>query len=275
FDEKYCEILDIFRHITDDFPYVQRIINLSFGGIKSASKENSKESLYSYINLISNSIMAEFSNEEGVFFPADPHVYNTNKYSVSHGLFGVLYSLYKINNENIVYINKIIDDKIIFKLFKCDNIPKGIFMGFSGICWVLFELGYKEIGKQLFEEKVLYKISKDNGMFYGNAGMLMTSIKIYVETQDKNYLEYANYLASYMMKDVNFNELLTGYGEGISGISLSLIYYYKITMDIKVLNTAIKYFDIEYNNMIKDKCYLGIKRNFEKNDRIVNSPYIY
>ncbi|QHW38010.1 protein kinase/lanthionine synthetase C family protein [Staphylococcus ursi] len=275
FDEKYCEILDLFRLITGDFPHVQRIINLSFGGIRSARKENSKESLYSYINLISNSIMAEFSNEEEVFFPADPHVYNTNKYSVSHGLFGILYSLYKTNKENIIYISKIINDKIIHGLFKDDNIPKGVFMGFSGICWVLFELGYKELGKQLFEEKVLYKISKDNGMFYGNAGILMTSIKIYVETQDKKYLEYAKYLASYMMQDVNFNKLLTGYGEGVSGISLSLIYYYKITMDIEVLNTAIKYFDIEYSNMIRDEDYLGIKRNFEKNGRIVNSPYLY
>lgn len=275
FNDKYSEIIDILKIITKEYPFVKTLLNLLFKDNVVKSDMNINNSLPESIKEMSNSIIRQYSCEDDVFFPADPHIYNTNKYSVSHGLFGVLYSLYKTDKNNIKFINRIINEKMIFELFKSNNIPRGIFMGYSGICWVLFELGYKEIGKQLFEEKVLYKIGENNGIFYGNAGILMTTIKIVIETKNEKYMEYAGHLASHIMLNIKQKELLTGYGEGVSGISLSLIYYYQITKNEEVLNAAIKYFDIEYNNMIKEGDYVGIKRNFENNGRIVNSPYIY
>lgn len=211
------------------------------------------------------------------FFPSDPHLFNTNMYSVAHGAFGVLYALSKIKSTKT--FEKITEDvvlKSVSSLFYLDNkIPVGLMMGYAGIGWSLLELGYHDIAIKLYDQKVLYRVPEDHGYFYGKAGVLMTSLKFYLEVGHQKYLDHSIALFKALEAcDSNKFDINT-FGNGKSGIALALLYLYRITQDEKHLNLGLEFLNHELEQLSEINGVVGINRSRVDDEKVVHSPYIY
>ena len=210
------------------------------------------------------------------FFPSDPHIYNTNKYSLSHGIMGILYALNIIYNDDVSIRDlirrgiKTVKENLVLS----QNIPSGLWMGYSGISWAFLELGETDFAQWLFNNRVSKgEIPEDDGLFYGKSGVLLTTLKFYLITSDLKYKKFADQLFE-MINKRNQKEYMN-YGDGEAGISLAQLYYYLVTNDEKNLITAKNSFDTVLNNFDKREKGIGIKRGGITSEWKVYSPYIY
>ena len=245
-----------------------------FMNLKSTS-EIIKESIEGIIQSF-NSDIIDINN---YLFPADPQLYNTNMYSLSHGCFGILYALFKLG-KTYDFDYKDIEHRCLEiampKLLITKSIPKGLFMGLSGISWALLELGYTEIAESLLIESNNIENIKRFDYFYGLSGILLTNMKFYLETQNEYYKETSKKIYN-RLKELNANDISdNSFGEGFSGIALTLSYYSVLFNDLDSLATSKKYLDIELSRCkYDDREKVGINREGEKSDITVFSPYVY
>lgn len=152
--------------------------------------------------------------------------------SVSAGAMGVVKFL---GNSGHDATKEIVDDALL-RIQYTDSIPAGLFNGLAGIAWVLLELGLGEeartVYKRVMEHPNLYH-SPD--MYGGLAGVGMSCLKFWIETNDGAYLDDARIIGSWLLDNVHLSEKGArwghedfkwpiGYAHGSSGVSMFFLY---------------------------------------------------
>ncbi|GAE32084.1 lanthionine synthetase LanC family protein [Halalkalibacter hemicellulosilyticus] len=132
-----------------------------------------------------------------------------------------------------------------------ETISLGKAYGIAGIVQALFFVGeyvdeksYKENALSLLYQVTVLNIQSDLllDILEGTAGLLSVVSDLYAQTQDKNMISLGNVLAEHLMKcrveselgvkvwlSNSRNQLLTGFGHGISGMAHALYKWYRIT----------------------------------------------
>ena len=165
-------------------------------------------------------------------FPADPEVFMTNPLSIANGAAGVAHALFNIEGE--------VSDKVISWMLRHEiseeNYPPGLYVGLSGIAWVFWKLGQKELALKLMKMAAHHDLLWDlSDIYYGAAGFGLACLYFHKETGDAHWLEHATRVAEKLIQRKNVSEngsywpdlegnVWTGYARGASGISLFLLY---------------------------------------------------
>ncbi|MCY4567557.1 MAG: class III lanthionine synthetase LanKC [Candidatus Poribacteria bacterium] len=174
-------------------------------------------------------------------FPADPLVFITNPLSVAHGASGVAHALSYIEGE--------VPDRVISWMLtheiSGDNYPPGLYLGLSGIAWMFWKLGLKELSLKLMKIASNHPLLWDlSDLYYGATGFGLACLHFYRETEETYWLEQATRVGDKLIKtksesDKGFywpdmsGNVWSGYARGASGISLFLLYLYLLTGDIR------------------------------------------
>ena len=167
-------------------------------------------------------------------FPSDPSVFSTNPLSVAHGASGVAYALWHLEGE--------VSDRIIAWMLERDisneKYPPGLYLGLSGIAWVLWKLGQQKFALQLMksaaEHPLLWELPD---LYYGATGYGLACLYFHNETQDSYWLEQAVKVADWLINNKSESEagyywsdpegnIWCSYARGQSGIALYLLYLY-------------------------------------------------
>ena len=176
-------------------------------------------------------------------FPADPEVFATNPLSVAHGAAGVADTFFYIEGE---VSNKIISWMLRHEIFK-DTYPPGLYVGLSGIAWVFWKLGQKELALKLMKMAADHDLLWDlSDIYYGAAGYGLACLYFHKETGDAYWLEQAADIGEKLIRRKNVSDngsywpdlegnVWTGYARGASGISLFLLYLYLVSGDTQFL----------------------------------------
>lgn len=217
---------------------------------------------------------------EDRLFPADPMVYFTNSLNVAYGASGVIKALHKINGD----IPEDIEIWVKKQLNNRSNIPNGLYVGKSGIAWVLWDIGMKEEAIRVFED-IKYKDFISHNIYSGSSGYGLACLFFYFETQNYAYLERAVMIANKLIAEKSRGEINSwpdedgnywiGYTKGASGISyflncLSLLTHNKVYMDLSREALTI---DIGYTRSINEEGVLSTPRGMVGNFQSVHSHY--
>ncbi|MGH2441950.1 MAG: class III lanthionine synthetase LanKC [Chloroflexota bacterium] len=169
---------------------------------------------------------------EDRLFPADPIVYSTNPLSISHGACGVAYALLRTEGE----IPSPLAAWILSRPITADLYPPGLYLGLSGIAWVLYDLGFDELAvKAMCLARDHPLLWREAGVYYGAAGYGMACLHFFVNTGDQGWLDCAFHVGEWLTRTRNVDErgwswagddgqTRLGYAHGASGIALFLSY---------------------------------------------------
>ena len=176
-------------------------------------------------------------------FPADPEVFMTNPLSVAHGAAGVADALFNIEGE--------VQDKVISWMLTHEiseeTYPPGLYVGLSGIAWVFWKLGHKELALKLMKMAADHALLWDlSDIYYGVAGFGLACLYFHKETGDAYWLEQAARVGEKLIRRKNVSDngfywpdlegnVWTGYARGASGISVFLLYLYLASGDTQFL----------------------------------------
>lgn len=187
---------------------------------------------------------ASYSRKDRLF-PADPKLFSTNPLSLAYGAGGIVYALNRISNH--------FPDKpaqwILQHEITPDDYPPGLYVGLSGIAWCLLEIGFQQDAEQIFRLALSHPLRQQSaGIFYGLAGLGMTCLRFFLETQDEEYLINAKKAASRLLKTsirnqrgrcwMNNGETRLGLAHGAAGVALFLLYLYLATGDSSFLDAG-------------------------------------
>ncbi len=242
------------------------------------------------IKLIKESIISNidcFSSES--MFASDPMAFLTSQYSFAFGIFGVLYSLKKINIGENISSDKTqeIVNRFMTHFYRFSNsISAGLFVGLSGIAASLMELGYKNEAI-IVMEKLIQKEMGMADLAYGLSGRIVALLKLYKTTNDIKYLDLAKKDADeikrtaivrddlYYWKD-EIGDIYTGLTRGSSGVALALLYLYLETEDKQYIDMGVKALEGDLDKLIKDDLEnIGFNSIPEGKETQIYSPYIH
>ncbi|MCD6578241.1 lanthionine synthetase C family protein [bacterium] len=215
---------------------------------------------------------------EDRLWPADFKVFTTNPLNIAYGACGIIEFLLDINVDKKIsnkFYNWVLNHEIN------DNIyPPGLYVGLSGIAWVLEEGGFKDEAVKIMDMANKSRLLFDNpNVFYGVSGVGMTNLHFWYKFKDQKYLDMAYELGDYLVNnygrinDVFFwnnedRKIYFGYAHGSCGIALFLLYLYLAEKKEKYLEIAMKYLDFDISHLIVEndniKMFSGIenKKNY-------------
>lgn len=216
----------------------------------------------------------------------DPNAFLTNRYSFAYGIFGMLYAVSNWNNKNQNRIRNIVH--VIFEqmLYEQNQLPAGLYIGTSGIAYVLLRMGRFKEAKHIYE----IAIQKELQMYdiaYGLAGRIQVSLAFYSTLHEDKYLHYARKDAEVLLRsaesDVGMlywkdleNDIYSGLTRGSSGIALTLLQMYVITKESIYLNAGKRALDFELNRLTSSNHnLLIIPPSKEYSEVRMMSPYIH
>lgn len=195
--------------------------------------------------IISHIESAATYNRRDRLFPADSKVFTTNPLSVAHGAAGVAYAMMKIKAE---FPERVVNWMLGQKITRESYAP-GLYLGVSGIAWVLQEIGLERQAQKLFDLATDHPLLHDSpDLFYGTAGWGMTNLRFFLQGGDELYLDEAidagrHLLRASCMPGFKYSweqqiEGRLGLAHGGSGIALFLLYLYLTTNDERYLGAA-------------------------------------
>lgn len=179
-------------------------------------------------------------------FPADPEVFMTNPLSVANGAAGIANALFNIEGE---VSDKIISWMLTREISK-ETYPPGLYVGLSGIAWVFWKLGQKELALKLMKMAADHDLLWDlSDIYYGAAGFGLACLYFHKETGDAHWLEQATHVGEKLIQRKNVSDngfhwpdlegnVWTGYARGASGISLFLLYLHLASGDTQFLGAG-------------------------------------
>ncbi|CAN0502342.1 unnamed protein product [Ectocarpus sp. 12 AP-2014] len=127
---------------------------------------------------------------KGTVFPLDYRALTINRFSVAYGSLGVLYFLYERGSSSTQQLASMIWKDLQNEDLK--NFPSGLYVGLSGIAWVLHKIGMKSKGLELMQQVYDSKfIDKSADLFFGAAGWGLASLYFYEETKSQQFLDHA------------------------------------------------------------------------------------
>lgn len=192
---------------------------------------------------LTNSIydLFDFSTKDkGYYIPADPHIFNTNPFSISHGIYGVLFGIYQ-TCENLDEPTSILLEEISLEIFEKEfasikNLPTSLLMGSSGIVVYLLNLGFIKEAQSLYKEVSAQPVPILNDLFYGKAGLVIMHLYYWIKTNHMEAKEKAMELADQLIVAEELDYL--GLYEGKAGVSLSLLLTYIVTEEKRYLEAS-------------------------------------
>ena len=253
-------------------------------------RENMKADIISIKNSIIDSINVKGEHKQ-YFSPADPMLFNTNKYCFGFGIFGIMYALKNIENGRTV--DEVTVKQVVAAFMReyygsKARFTHGFFVGTSGIAASLYELGFIDEAIYLFEQAMEAKISMSD-IAYGKAGRIICALYFYDATKNPVYLKYAEKDAENILeKRVEKNDLYywpdeightyVGYTRGSSGIALAFLEVYRRTGQKKYLEAGYKSLEADLVKMeyLDELGFWAINSIPEESNRsAVYSPYIH
>lgn len=185
-------------------------------------------------------------------FPADAKVFATNPLSLAHGACGVAHALHRMKGK----VPSEILDWILSRNVSRERYTPGLYIGLSGVAWVLLELGAREQAEQLMKSTPDHPLLYESAdLFYGLSGWGMASLRFFLETHDELYLDMAKGAGLRLLEMSREaeggcyweyqGETSFGLAHGASGVSLFLLYLYLATKDEVYLKAGRKGLDFE------------------------------
>lgn len=257
-----------------DFNFNTDALELEYTSIRKID-----EIIYESIEGIISSFNNDLHENKNYIFPADPQLFNTNLFSISHGSLGILYCL-SIMKKRYSFNFEHIKEKTLHitlpRILSSNRLSNGLYIGKSGMAWSLLELGYQDIAEKIQESANNFITLKRVDYFYGLSGLLISNIKFFLHTKKKEYKYKADTIFEKLAHLTQYDLLSNSLGEGFSGISLALIYYGRAFASSNALELAKKYIDFELSRIIFDeRGKIGINREGQDSALKVLSPYIY
>jgi len=191
------------------------------------------------------------------FWPSDYRIFISNPFNLAYGVSGVLYFLDEIGIDIQKEYSKLLFSEKIDKF----HLPPGLYIGLSGVAWVLLKFRYIKRAK-----KIICEANKSNlrfeisDIFYGEAGLGLTNLYFYLLLKDEKYLKEAIKCGEYIYKckkkfkdtyywsDNKKNNVYLGYARGNSGIAIFMLYLFLLTKKKKYLLVGKKALDFELLN---------------------------
>ncbi|MCK0473482.1 lanthionine synthetase LanC family protein [Halalkalibacter sp. APA_J-10(15)] len=194
-------------------------------------------------------------------------------------------ALYAINRDELVKeaVKKVISpffDEIQSGLgTDKETIPLGKAHGIAGIVQALFLIGeyvdeksYIENASAILSRVTVLNIQSDQllDILEGTAGLLSVVSDLYEQTKDKNMITLGNALAEHLMEcrveselgvkvwlSDDGNQLLTGFGHGISGMAHALYKWYRVTGHLPYEIVAEEV--LQYEGLMKESSWTDFK----------------
>lgn len=180
-------------------------------------------------------------------FPADLMVFQTNPLSVAYGAAGVLHALHHLPGGA--------PDRLTAWMLEHhvadDTVPPGLYLGQSGIAWVLSELGHTAYAARLLRRAGDHPlVLARNDILQGSAGYGLACLRLWLDTGDAGFLGEAVVVGEHLSLVARHNErgahwvaldhegiehVPLGYAHGSSGIALFLLYLHLATGDQSLL----------------------------------------
>lgn len=171
-------------------------------------------------------------------FAADPAVFSTNPLNIAYGAAGVAYAL----NRTAGSIPAGVLEWLLARTSTTERLPPGLYVGSSGLAWVLLETGAPEaalgVAQRLATHPLLYR-SAD--LFSGAAGWGMAMLRLFLGTGEEWPLARAREAAGWLIDTRREEEgkyfwpgnddVYYGAAHGAAGIALFLLYLYLATRD--------------------------------------------
>lgn len=166
-------------------------------------------------------------------FPAERVLFETNSLSFAHGATGVLYALTRVG---VRPPDELVGWVLAKPLFRQELYPPGLYIGLSGIAWVLATLELDDLALKAVaaaaEHPLLYS---EPDLMYGCAGFGLTCLYLYLRTGERYLLGMAQRVGTHLLESAVPDEygchwksgggrLGRGYLRGNSGIALFLLY---------------------------------------------------
>lgn len=210
-----------------------------------------------------NSMLKDIKNDDRLL-PGDIKQYEmeSGMVNVLTGGFGTAMALHRTGGINQT-VNDWIEKQNINKLTKLEA---GLFTGKMGIATVLWELGYHEKTKILFDSFIDFKQIEDVSLVSGLSGIGLAYLGFSYEIDEPKYLDICLYIGELLIDKFNTGVPITTFDidvvdKGImtswSGVSLYFTALYKKTNDEKWLLLAEKALekDLELGLFDKDGLY--------------------
>ncbi|MBH5318640.1 class III lanthionine synthetase LanKC [Paenibacillus sp. GSMTC-2017] len=204
---------------------------------------------------------AEYHRDDRLY-PSDPVMFFYNPLNVAHGATGVAYALNKLTGAVPTRaLHWILSQSIHNKI-----VPPGLYSGWSGISWALWESGVHDSALQMMR-----KIENDSliwksaNLYSGASGYGLTCLYFYLQTQEAYWLNRAlavgEHLLSTKVEHPNGCYWLDhegaawhGYAKGSSGVAMFLLYLYKASGEEKYmeLGEAALAFELSFAKEIEE-----------------------
>lgn len=196
-------------------------------------------------------------DREDRLFPANWHVFTTNPLSIAYGASGVCWAIHRLGFE----LPTAAIDWILRHKITPDAYPPGLYLGLTGIAWVLLDLGLENEAVQLMDTASQHPLRDDSpDLLYGLAGWGLANLHFFLRLKSEVFLNRARtagkLLASRSIESEaglcweSMNEVQFGLGHGSSGISLFLLYLYLITRDEHFFEVGKRALDFDLSNGI-------------------------
>ena len=187
--------------------------------------------------------------------PTDYRRYATNPLSVAYGYCGVA----QFMQEACGRVPTPLIEEILAKgsNIRAGDYPPGLYIGNSGIAWVLENLGYRGEGERIMKLTAASELINENAdVFYGTAGWGLANLLFYNRTGDEEYLTQAKGAAEQIIQRLQVNKdglfyenlgdtIYYGYAHGASGIALFFARLYQATGREQDLDTARRLLDFD------------------------------
>jgi serine/threonine protein kinase len=175
-------------------------------------------------------------------FPADPKLFATNPLSLAYGACGIVYAVKRITGS----VPHQLIDWILAHEINRETYAPGLYMGMSGIAWVLLETGERKEAERVFELTFEHRLlDRSFDLFYGLAGWGLTSLRFFLATGDEVYLQKAVNCGARLLEEgvggrpckiwEQQGDRPLGLAHGASGVALYLLYLYLTTREERFL----------------------------------------
>ncbi|MFD8249734.1 class III lanthionine synthetase LanKC [Nocardia sp. NPDC059691] len=196
-------------------------------------------------------------------FPADLMVYETNPCSVAYGAAGVIHAIHRMTgsapDEQV--------DWLLGQRHSSEDYPPGLYVGQSGIAWVLAELGHLDPATKIMEDAGRHDLRwASSNLMHGSSGYGMACLKMWVSGAGSTFLDEARAVGERLRVEaqatdhgIYWNEagrVRLGYLFGGSGIALFLLLLYRASGDPTWLQLSRSALEFELAQAAKRNGYI-------------------
>jgi serine/threonine protein kinase len=240
-----------------------------------------EDELERIVESMGNFILRSMKDNNDYLFPSDPFMFLTNPLSLGFGAMGVLYSLQKCNRGIPRKAWQYLDMKL--KTIGTSNYPPGLLTGIAGCAWVAWELGREEEAEKLMRLTKSHPLLKTHhSLFYGMAGIGLSSLYFWLKTGKDEFLDLAVNLANELVAQARQDEkglfwdsdgeIYLGLGYGQTGVALFLLRLSQATKDQKWQDVGRQ--ALNYDLCCGKEIEKGITSFPDKPDSATLEPYL-